>query len=112
MPPVPQGTKPLPLTTPLAKLGLSAAEAKALTPAAQKLTKANLIAMMEGSTPTAVESLTVRDLNSITKVYAQKVKTGDTTTSGGGGCCCCCIACCCCCCAAATVDPSQVALSA
>ncbi|SRR6266496_1290809 len=112
-----KGPVPLALTTPLSQFGLAAAELKQITPAAQKLTKADLISMMEGRPSAAALQLSVKDLNSITQVYVARTKSGavkgggGTTTSGGGGCCCCCIACCCCCCAVA-VDPEHVEIMA
>jgi len=91
-------------------MGLSAAELKTLSPAAQKLTKGDLVAAMQGKIPPAVMALTIRDLNSITNVYAARaVSTGGG--GGGPGCCCCCIACCCCCCAA-SIAPERLVTSA
>jgi hypothetical protein len=117
--PTPIAIKPLAQSTPLAKFGLAPAEIKVLTPAAQKVTKAQLIGMMAGQPPPEALKLTVKDLNSITHVYLARAKAGTvkgegggtTTTSGGGGCCCCCIACCCCCCAV-SVDAEHAALHA
>jgi hypothetical protein len=88
----------LPLRTPISQLGLTPAEARRLTPAARKLTKADLLAMMEGKEPRAAAALTVRDLASISQVYAASLRAAapDLPT----GCCCSCgRACCCCCCA-------------
>jgi len=107
---MPEVHKPLPMTTPLAKLGLAPEELKLLSPGAKKLTKADLVAMMSGEFPAAAQGLTVRDLHGITQVYALRAKAG-TSTSGGGGCCCCCIACCCCC-TAVSVDPEHVTITA
>jgi len=88
----------LPLRTPISQLGLTPAEARRLTPAARKLTKADLIAMMEGKVPRAAEALTVRDLTSISQVYAASMKAAAGRPTPG--CCCSCgRACCCCCCA-------------
>jgi len=95
----------LPLDTPLSQLGLSESELRVVTPAAQKLTKADLIAMAEGKIPATAESLTIRDLNSISQVYVDRAK--GVAGAAGNACCCCTIACCCSCCAAA-MDPERV----
>ncbi len=101
--------KPLPMRTPLAKLGLTSAEARRLTPAARKVTKGDLVAMMGGQIPRAAQALTLRDLTSINQVLALRARAGGGTTPG---CCCCCSTPCCCCCSAASVDPEHVATTA
>jgi hypothetical protein len=101
---------PLPMDTPLAELGLGPEELQQLSPAAQKLTKADLVAMAEGEIPAAAEELTVRDLNGITQIYVQRAK-GVTGAAAANGCCCCTIACCCSCCAA-SVDAEHVTIAA
>lgn len=87
---------PLPMRTPITKLGLTAAQTRRLTPAARKLTRGDLLAMMEGKTPKAAQALTVRDLTSISQVYATALRASLPPLS----CCCCCAGggCCCCCC--------------
>ena len=86
----------LPATTPITKLGLTAAQAKLLTPAARKLTRGDLLAMMQGRAPKTAQALTVKDLSSITQVYAASLRAVRPLP---GCCCCCCDPCCCCCCA-------------
>ena len=76
----------------------------------QKLTKADLVAMAEGQTPPAAETLTVRDLNSITQVYVSRAK-GLAPEVAAAGCCCCCTIACSCCCTAASVDPERVTVA-
>jgi len=97
------------MRTPLAKLGLTSAEARRLTPAARKVTKGDLVAMMGGQIPRAAQALTLRDLTSINQVLALRARAGGGTTPG---CCCCCSTPCCCCCSAASVDPEHVATTA
>ena len=87
---------PLPAKTPITQLGLTAAQAKLLTPAARKLTRGDLLAMMQGKAPKAAKGLTVKDLSSITQVYAASLAA---VRPQPGCCCCCCDPCCCCCCA-------------
>jgi hypothetical protein len=96
----------LPPRTPISQLGLTPAEARRLTPAARKLTRADLIAMMEGKVPRAAEALTVRDLTSISRVYAASMKAA-VGRPIPGCCCCSCGPCCCCCCA--TLDIAATA---
>jgi hypothetical protein len=93
--------KPLPARTPISELGLTPAEARRLTPAARKLTRGDLIAMMEGKVPRAAQALTLRDLTSISQVYSTAVKAGFGARPTPGCCCSCCAGggCCCCCCA-------------
>ena len=103
MPPDRASFKPLPARTPISKLGLTPAQARGLTPAAKKLTKADLLAMMEGKVPRAAQALTFRDLTSINQVYATALRARADPLPG---CCCCCCAggaCCCCCCATLTL---------
>jgi hypothetical protein len=102
--------KPLPARTPIAELGLTRAEAGRLTPGARKLTRGDLIAMMEGKIPAAAQALTLRDLNSISQVYTAGARAGFVGRPNPG-CCCCCSGrsgCCCCCCA----DPGRIASAA
>jgi len=91
--------KVLPANTPITKLGLTAAEARGLTPAAQKLTRGDLIALMQGQAPKSVHALTVRDLTSISAVYSKALTAA--ARPPGPGCCCCCSTPCCCCCSVA-----------
>ena len=90
--------KPLPARTPISKLGLTPDQARGLTPGAKKLTRADLLAMMEGKPSRAAQALTIRDLTSISQVYALAMRVPNPEP----GCCCCSCAggaCCCCCCA-------------
>ncbi len=91
--------KALPAKTPIAQLGLTAAEARGLTPGARKLTKGDLVALMKGQVPKAAQALTVRDLTSINAVYSKALAAA--ARPPGPGCCCCCSTPCCCCCSAA-----------
>jgi hypothetical protein len=103
---------PLPMDTPLAELGLAPEELRQLSPAVQKLTKADLVAAAEGEITQSFEVLTVRDLNSITQVYVARAKGVEVTgVAAANGCCCCTIACCCSCCAA-SVDAEHVTVAA
>ena len=88
----------LPMRTPISELGLRPEDAKRLTPAARRLTKGDLIAMMEGEVPPAAQALTVRDLNSISQVYAARARAGFVGRPTPGCCCSCGRSCCCCCC--------------
>ncbi len=92
--------KPLPMRTPISDLGLTPAEARKLTPAARKLTRGDLMAMIAGQVPRAAQALTLRDLTSISQVYSTAMKAGLGVRPGPNpGCCCCCgrVGCCCCC---------------
>ncbi len=91
----------MPMETPIVEL-LGRNEAKAslkkLTPAAQKLTKADLVALGGwGYTRNAnIQELTVRDINSIKQVFASNmVAQAGQDSSNGISCCCCCCPCCC-----------------
>jgi len=97
---------PLPMRTPISELGLTAAEARRLTPGARKLTKGDLIAMMEGKIPRAAQGLTLRDLTSISNVYAAAARSMSIRPAPTPACCCCCCARggCCCCCATLTTE--------
>jgi hypothetical protein len=95
----------LPKQTPITKLGLLPADAKGLTPAARKLTRGDLIAMMEGRAPKAAQALTVRDLTSISNVYARSLSAIARPAPGCCSCSCGLGGCCCCCCAAAAEPP-------
>jgi hypothetical protein len=94
------------MRTPISELGLTSAQARRLTPAARKLTKGDLIAMMEGKVPRGAQALTLRDLTSISDVYAAAARAMSSRPAPPPACCCCCIrgACCCCCAAAVTVQ--------
>jgi hypothetical protein len=91
---------PLPPRTPITELGLTAAAAKGLTPAAKKLTRGDLVAMMTGEMPRAAQALTVKDLTSISRVFAASAKASFILPRPTPGCCCCSCGggCCCCCC--------------
>ena len=94
------------MRTPISELGLTAAEARRLTPGARKLTKGDLIAMMEGKIPRAAQGLTLRDLTSISNVYAAAARSMSIRPAPTPACCCCCCARggCCCCCATLTTE--------
>jgi hypothetical protein len=91
------------MRTPISELGLRPAEARRLTPGALKLTRGDLIAMMEGKVPRAAQALTLRDLTSIKQVFATHLRGG---LRPDPGCCCCCCgdACCCCCCETLAIE--------
>jgi hypothetical protein len=81
-----------------------------LTPAAAKLTKADLIALQKwgdaGGKGRAPAKLTVEDLSSLAKAYgdpAAQVKALKKKSSGTSYCCCC--SPCCTCTAAAEISP-------
>ena len=96
---------PLPARTPITELGLTAAAARGLTPAAKKLTRGDLVAMMTGEMPRAAQALTVKDLTSISQVFAASAKAGFVRPRPTPACCSCCCGragCCCCCCVVAT----------
>ena len=65
---------PMPPRTPITELGLTAAAARGLTPAAKKLTRGDLVTMMSGEMPRAAQALTVKDLTSISQVFAASAK--------------------------------------
>jgi|GEM_PF-4322521 len=96
----------LPNNTPIKQLGFPAAEVAQLTPAAQKLTKGDLLALQKwsesGGTSPAPDHLTVADINSLQKAFSAKPQfkgvAADVTA-----CCCCCP--CCSCTAAAEIAP-------
>jgi len=100
--------KPLPARTPITQLGLTAAEARRLTPAAQKLTRGDLMAMLGGKMPRAAQALTVRDLTSISQVYASALSTSLVGRPHPACCSCCCgrSGCCCSCCCVVEAAPS------
>jgi hypothetical protein len=91
----------LPMETPILEM-LARSEAKAsvqkLTPAAQKLTKADLVALggWGYSRNANIQELTVRDINSIKQVFANNmVASAGADSKNGISCCCCCCPCCC-----------------
>ncbi|MBM4256621.1 MAG: hypothetical protein FJ147_12090 [Deltaproteobacteria bacterium] len=105
----------LPLNTPIGKLGFNQAEFASLTPAAQKLTKAELFALQEwgrtrqGNPP---DGLTIKDINSLEvagKAMQERLhKPGAAATEDVTACCCCCP--CCSCTAASVVQPTRPTL--
>lgn len=90
---------PQTLGTPIKELGLSDVEFKLLTPAAQKLTKSDLINLSLKRDSSNVQALTIKDLNSINAAFSgySAQLTNDVS-------CCCCTPCCSCS-AAATTAP-------
>jgi hypothetical protein len=99
----------LPSNTPITKLGVNPAEIAMLTPAAQKLTKADLMELREyqskGDLKNAPLHLSIQDLNSITNAFhAMDVRQHSSQPGMLEGttysCCCCCSPCCSCCAAA------------
>jgi hypothetical protein len=91
------------MRTPVSELGLTPAEARRLTPGARKLSRGDLVAMLEGKVPPAAQALTLRDLGSIRQVFAATLRG---RLAPDPGCCCCCgDACCCCCVETLAVEP-------
>jgi hypothetical protein len=105
----------LPNTTPLTQLGFTATELKRLSPRVRKLTRSDLIALVEKPDATPAKlNLTFQDLQGLHALAASAAKKSGTTTGGGGSGdggirCCCCIACCCCCCAVSVTQSESVA---
>jgi hypothetical protein len=99
----------LPADTPITQM-LSPEEAEALTPAAAKLTKAELLAMSDNTAEAASLNLTVDDLKSIQDAFHQQLSTqhssGMMTANSYSACC---STPCCCCTAAAVPDPVRLA---
>jgi hypothetical protein len=95
-------TRKSPLTTNVTKL-MTPASAKKLSPAAAKLTLADLRGLANQSTKDLVgsEKITVADLQNITNGLLDKIglgtKLSDVTVTVS--------CCCCCCCAVASMDP-------
>jgi hypothetical protein len=90
-----------PASTPISELGLTPTEARLLTPAAAKLTKGDLIAMLQGHHTGNTIALNYQDLRSIHEVFARKSSLPFFPNVP----CCCCSCPCCCCCAVAEVKP-------
>jgi hypothetical protein len=98
----------LPLNAPIKSLGLNPAELAMLTPAAQKLTKSDLMELREyqakGDTKNAPLHLSVQDLNSITAAFhamdTRLHQPGALQGASSSISCCCCTPCCSCCAAA------------
>ena len=89
--------KPLPNSTPIAKLGFfTREELRKLSPKVNKLTKGDLISLMDSPKGASLQ-LTVADLRGLQSVVTKLV--GGRTRPGPGCCCCCCAPGCCCCCA-------------
>jgi hypothetical protein len=95
----------LPASTQLSKLGFNATELKGLSPRVKRLTRRDLVALVDNPQEAPAKlKLTFQDLQGL---HAVAAKAARQTTTGGGGSgdggirCCCCIACCCCCCAVA-----------
>lgn len=101
----------LPKNIGLAALGFTPAMMAKLTPAAAKLTKADLIALQKwgdaGGKGRAPDSLTVQDLSSLTRAYgdpSKQIQLLKKKNPGGTSYCCCCSPCCTCT-AAAEISP-------
>ncbi|MEK6443851.1 hypothetical protein [Pseudonocardia sp. T1-2H] len=97
---------PLPLDTPIFKM-LSPDQAKLLSPAAMKLTKADLLALQEpgGKAKMAELNITFDDLKTVEEAFHQSFDvSGLQTVESDGDACCCCTPCCCCT-AAAVPEP-------
>ena len=98
----------MPLSTNITELVHSPERSQLLTPAASKLTKADLVRLATGATEgqPALTALTVTDLKSIQNAFEGAPDTWLAAPDSGASCCCsCCIACCCSCCAAADLQP-------
>lgn len=105
-------TPPFSNTTPISKMGFTDLELKVLSPRARKLTRSELVSLVEkpGTAPAAL-ALTFKDLQGLHSVAVNALKkptTGGGGSGDGGIRCCCCIACCCCCCAVSVPQPKPV----
>ncbi len=89
---------PQTLATPIKELGLSDTQFQLLTPAAQRLTKADLINLSLKRDSTTVQALTIKDLNSISAAFS-----GYSANLTNDVSCCCCTPCCSCSAAATTI---------
>jgi hypothetical protein len=97
----------LPLNTPITQFGFNAAELAMLSPAAKKLTKADMLQLQEwaakGDVQDAPVHLTISDMNSLRAAYnamETRQHAGGMLQSSGCVSCCCCTPCCSCCAAA------------
>jgi len=98
----------LPDNTPIKELGLSSGQIAQLTPAAQQLTKGDLLALQQwsesGGQGAAPDQLTIADINSLQKAFSSGAKPGaGAALEDVTACCCCCP--CCSCTAAAEIAP-------
>lgn len=104
-------------TTPLTRMGFTDQELKVLSPRVRKLTRPDLLSLIEKpTTAPATLNLTFQDLQGLNAVAVAALKKPGTTTGGGGSGdggirCCCCIACCCCCCAVSVAQPKPADLA-
>jgi hypothetical protein len=96
----------LPLDTPIFKM-LSADQAKLLSPAALKLTKADLLALQQpgGKAKMAELNITFEDLKTVEEAFHQSFDVSGLQAVESGGISCCCCTPCCCCTAAAVPEP-------
>jgi hypothetical protein len=91
---------PLPANTPIQNLNqLNPTEWAILTPAAQALTKGDLVELehwaerIPGATPPS--TLTIADINSLDQAYAARLnRIGAGNVHAAVACCCCCTPCC------------------
>jgi hypothetical protein len=94
-----------PNTAVITDLGLSSEAAKKLSPAAQKLTKADLISILNQKPTANAGAVTIDDLQIIKDAYLTP-RTGPGTLDVN---CCCCAPCCCCSAATSVSAVSRVA---
>ena len=102
----------LPASTPITELGLPPAAAARLTPAARRLTKADLLSLdQNGGTSPVAAKLSAADVLSISAAFNEHPQLmaeskSSSSNSHPASCCCCSLACSCC---AATDHHSLVA---
>ncbi len=81
-------------------LGLQGQDLKQLSPAAQRLTKDEMLAYWKGNPSTAVEQITIHDLKVIKNALWDSFEKYDPSNRDTYNCCCCC-------CAVAVADPPR-----